>query len=184
MIYLVKLVSHTLSNTIIIYYTYHTLSNTIIMIYYTCQTLSNTIIMIYYTCQTLSNTIMIYYTCQTLSNTIIMIYYTCHTLSNTIMIYYTCHTLSSNIYNDILYLPYIIKYRISPCISRRIYPRTKYYTDNSSYTTVRNTLREIELQNDYCNGCGLTNHGCGMTLLSNELQIRIIGSIPGITGHN
>ena len=32
-------------------------------------------------------------------------------------------------------------------------------------TTVRNTLREIELQNDYCNGCGLTDHGCGMTLL-------------------
>ena len=51
-------------------------------------------------------------------------------------------------------------------------------------TTVRNTLREIELQNDYCNGCGLTDHGCGMTLLSNELQIRTIGSIPGITGHN
>ena len=50
--------------------------------------------------------------------------------------------------------------------------------------TVRNTLREIELQNDYCNGCGLTDHGCGMTLLSNELQIRTIGSIPGITGHN
>ena len=48
--------------------------------------------------------------------------------------------------------------------------------------TVRNTLREIELQNDYCNGCGLTDHGCGMTLLSNELQIRTIGSIPGITG--
>ena len=53
-----------------------------------------------------------------------------------------------------------------------------------SDTTVRNTLREIELQNDYCNGCGLTDHGCGMTLLSNELQIRTIGSIPGITGHN
>ena len=50
--------------------------------------------------------------------------------------------------------------------------------------TVRNTLREIELQNDYCNGCGLTDHGCGMTLLSNELQIRTIGSIPGITEHN
>ena len=33
------------------------------------------------------------------------------------------------------------------------------------YYTVRNTLREIELQNDYCNGCGLTDHGCGMTLL-------------------
>ena len=32
--------------------------------------------------------------------------------------------------------------------------------------TVRNTLREIELQNDYCNGCGLTDHGCGMILLS------------------
>ena len=27
-------------------------------------------------------------------------------------------------------------YRISPCISRGIYPRTKYYTDNSSYTRV------------------------------------------------
>ena len=53
-----------------------------------------------------------------------------------------------------------------------------------SLSTVRNTLREIELQNDYCNGCGLTDHGCGMTLLSNELQIRTIGSIPGITGHN
>ena len=53
-----------------------------------------------------------------------------------------------------------------------------------SICTVRNTLREIELQNDYCNGCGLTDHGCGMTLLSNELQIRTIGSIPGITGHN
>ena len=50
--------------------------------------------------------------------------------------------------------------------------------------TVRNTLREIELQNDYCNGCGLTDHGCGMTLLANELQIRTIGLIPGITGHN
>ena len=34
-----------------------------------------------------------------------------------------------------------------------------------SLPTVRNTLREIELQNDYCNGCGLTDHGCGMTLL-------------------
>ena len=33
------------------------------------------------------------------------------------------------------------------------------------YLTVRNTLREIEPQNDYCNGCGLTDHGCGMTLL-------------------
>ena len=30
----------------------------------------------------------------------------------------------------------IIIYRISSCISRRIYPRTKYYTDNSSYTRV------------------------------------------------
>ena len=28
------------------------------------------------------------------------------------------------------------KYRISPYISREIYPRTKYYTDNSSYTQV------------------------------------------------
>ena len=27
-------------------------------------------------------------------------------------------------------------YRISPSISREIYPRTKYYTDNSSYTRV------------------------------------------------
>ena len=27
-------------------------------------------------------------------------------------------------------------YRISPSISREIYPRTKYYTDNSSYTLV------------------------------------------------
>ena len=27
-------------------------------------------------------------------------------------------------------------YRISPCISRGIDPRTKYYTDNSSYTRV------------------------------------------------
>ena len=35
----------------------------------------------------------------------------------------------------------------------------------SFLNTVRNTLREIELQNDYCNGCGLTDHGCGMTLL-------------------
>ena len=30
----------------------------------------------------------------------------------------------------------IIDYRISPYISREIYPRTKYYTDNSSYTRV------------------------------------------------
>ena len=31
---------------------------------------------------------------------------------------------------------YKVAYRISPSISREIYPRTKYYTDNSSYTRV------------------------------------------------
>ena len=33
-------------------------------------------------------------------------------------------------------LPAHDTYRISPCISRGIYPRTKYYIDNSSYTRV------------------------------------------------
>ena len=67
---------------------------------------------------------------------------------------------------------------------RREQSVSKCYILDFAIDTVRNTLREIELQNDYCNGCGLTDHGCGMTLLSNELQIRTIGSIPGITGHN
>ena len=38
-----------------------------------------------------------------------------------------------------LYLHYIHAYTstvLSPSISREIYPRTKYYTDNSSYTRV------------------------------------------------
>ena len=75
-----------------------------------------------------------------------------------------------------------------PCKGKRVVTRESLIEINKRLSyyliTVRNTLREIELQNDYRNGCGLTDHGCGMTLLSNELQIRTIGSIPGITGHN
>ena len=35
------------------------------------------------------------------------------------------------------------------------------------FNTVLNTLREIQMQNvlPICNGCGLTDHGCGFTLL-------------------
>ena len=37
----------------------------------------------------------------------------------------------------------IIMYRISPYISREIYPRTKYYTDNSSYTRVTSSGKKL-----------------------------------------
>ena len=45
------------------------------------------------------------------------------------------HVLETLVYLSKILLVYWT-YRICPCISRGIYPRTKYYTDNSSYTRV------------------------------------------------
>ena len=43
-----------------------------------------------------------------------------------------------NVTQELIYISMTLEliYRISPSISREIYPRTKYYTDNSSYTRV------------------------------------------------
>ena len=45
-------------------------------------------------------------------------------------------SLTSNMFLTFVTERPYMTYRISPYISREIYPRTKYYTDNSSYTRV------------------------------------------------
>ena len=54
--------------------------------------------------------------------------------------------------------PNIYNYRISPCISREIYPRTKYYTDNSSYTRVTPSGKKLNRKQ-----VEFSKFGCTMT---------------------